>query len=251
MLNIYVVKHLWASPWDIWRHGNFYTVFIWLFYPKLFGQSLKSIAPSQVDFNALRLFCQQYGIVHVFRPEQVATYICYDNPTQALAACQAINGRFLFDSSITATLIGDDQVPAASDSPSVGLPAQPQPKPFVHNQFPGMQPRAFWDQNGQIGTMNPNMPFHPPPPPQSMAGMPSNDLLGLGAHLGQWPAGRSDPLMNHLPYWPVNVQPQGLLNPAQGYGPWSATSGPRGTVTTTHNAVSPSTGTKLLLDGGF
>ena len=179
--------------------------------------------------------------------------VCYNNQSQAMAACKAMSGRIIFDSNIVASLVSEDEVPTLTEA-KPGLP-QPQPKPFIHNQFPGMQPNPFWDQNGQIGTMNPPMnPNVPFPHPQPIAGMPPGGMLGLGPHLGQWSGGRSDPLVNHSPYWPMTMQPQGLLNQVPGYGPWSSNNAPQVTgvnVTTAHNAVSPSTGTRLLPDGLF
>ena len=187
----------------------------------------------------------------MFKPMQGAAFVCFENHTQASLACKALNGRNMFDSSIAACLVSEEDVPILADA-KVTMPP-PQPKPFIHNQFSGMQPRPFWDQNGQLGTMtppmNPNMTF---PPPQQMAGMPPGGMLGLGPHLGQWP--RSDPLMNPSPYWPLTMQPQGLLNQVPGYGSWSTNNVQQGAamnVTTAHNAVSPSTGTRLLPDGLF
>ena len=188
-------------------------------------------------------------MIRMFRPVQGAVFVCYEHHTQALSAVNAMNGRNIFDSSIVASLIAEDDVPSLPD-PKMGAP---QPKAFIHNQFPNMQPRPYWDQNGQMGTMtppmNPNMPFAPP---QAMAGMPPGGMLGLAPPLGQWP--RSDPLVNHSPYWPLTMQPQGLLNQVPGYGSWSTNSAQQVTgmsVTTAHNVVSPSTGTRLLPDGLF
>ncbi|XP_065065968.1 titin homolog isoform X2 [Rhopilema esculentum] len=211
--------------------------------------ALTGLKPA-VDYSPLRMLCQQYGIVLAHRTGQGAIYVCYESQAQAQDACKALNGRIIFDANIVATLITEDDVPNIPDA-KIGMPPAPG-KPFIPAQFPGMQPpsRPFWDTNGQIGTINPNMPFAPPP----MPGMPPGNLLGLGPHLGQWPPARSDPLVNPSQFWPMNLPAQGLLNQAPNYGPWSTNSASPVTavnVNSTHAAVSPSTGNKLLPDGLF
>lgn len=207
-----------------------------------------------IDYNSIRLFCQQYGTIHMLKLTQGTVFVCYDNPTQASTAYKAINGKTIFDSIIVASFVSEEDA-LRSPEAKLGLPQQ-QPKPFIHNQFSSIQPRPFWDQNGQIGTlnppMNPNLQFAPPPPPpQPMAGMPPGGLLGLGPHHGQWP--RTDPLVNHSPYWPMTMQPQGLLNQVPGYGSWPTNTAQvtAMNVSSAHNTVSPSTGTRLLPDGLF